>query len=335
MGPKRNLPCNPFDDDDDEIEEVVAQTSSLLASELCIDKPPDSSTGKGSDQVLLGRIITCKPCGRSTITAVLNRAWKTSDSWSISEIRPGLFRLQFSLRRDLEAILNRGPWTVKGAQMVIKPWPKELNIEEVDFSVASFWVKLLAVPPAFALPANIKRYAGLFGKVDEGCLNRRNRFFPEVRFQVEVNLDKPLCPGFFLDRANLPPIWIQAKFENLGLLCYKCGVLGHEAAECLQDRECLIKKQGFKEVPKYGAWMDVRSRIPTCFTGGGRVPLPSTNVSSGATKERSDSGDVQRVEDTRQDPGQVGEDREVPGQNRAPVNSDATEKQGKDTMVDG
>jgi hypothetical protein len=39
--------------------------------------------------------------------------------------------------------------------------------------------------------------------------------------------------GFPLDRKPIHPLWIQFKFEKLGLFCYECGMLGHDIKDCV------------------------------------------------------------------------------------------------------
>ena len=94
------------------------------------------------------------------------------EKWFIKELKPGIFMIQFLQRSDREAFLAWCPWTVKGIQLVVKTWPKNLNFDEVDFTYTLFWVRLSEIPSAYAHTQSIKKYAGFFGKVREGSLDR-------------------------------------------------------------------------------------------------------------------------------------------------------------------
>jgi hypothetical protein len=35
-------------------------------------------------------------------------------------------------------VMDNGPWNVKGALLVLKPWPQEFTYEEVDLNTCAF-----------------------------------------------------------------------------------------------------------------------------------------------------------------------------------------------------
>ncbi|OMO50761.1 Zinc finger, CCHC-type [Corchorus capsularis] len=70
------------------------------------------------------------------------------------------------------------------------------------------------------------------------------------RWEVEIDVKKPLMSGFWVPRVDKERIWAEIRYERLADFCYNCGRLGHIEKNCEyaenQDR-----------VQKYGAWMCV------------------------------------------------------------------------------
>lgn len=73
-----------------------------------------------------------------------------------------------------------------------------------------------------------------------------------MRYRIEVDVNKPILAGFFLERRERQPTWIGLKYEKLPNICYKCGVLNHETRSCTN----MTEKQG----PDFGAWLKAEDR---------------------------------------------------------------------------
>lgn len=177
---------------------------------------------------------------------------------------------QFRMKKDRDLVLNRAHWTIKGAQILVKPWQEYLTLEEIDFLHCPLWIRLYGLPLAAINQNSVRRFADFFGEIEECNIRPHDRFGAWVKFKVSISLTKTIFPGFFLDRENRPPLWIQTKHENIGLFYYRCGRLGHVQMECCRRTDMLIMKEGFDAIPVYGEWLAISSEIQTCFTAGGR-----------------------------------------------------------------
>jgi hypothetical protein len=75
-----------------------------------------------------------------------------------------------------------------------------------------------------------------------------------IRIRVEVDVSAPLIPGLFLPRKDLSDVWIGLKYEKLSDLCYKCGVIGHDANSCTSNIMHLTNPFGHC-IPAFGVWL--------------------------------------------------------------------------------
>jgi hypothetical protein len=181
---------------------------------------------------LLGRLISPSPPSVLTVCDFLLHAWKFATPFTV-DLLPGdrlLFTVTFG---DLVGkIMNNGPWNVKGALIVVKPWTPEQTIEEVDLSTCAFWVQVQGLPLQNLIAVNDIKIGKFIG-IDvlnvengdkEGIIAHHH-----LHIRILINVLQPLVLGFFLPSQDLPSIWIKFKFERLADYC---GLIGHRKYFC-------------------------------------------------------------------------------------------------------
>jgi hypothetical protein len=151
---------------------------------------------------------------------------------------------------------NKRPWTLKGAHLNLQEWRPDLTWEEVDFSWPTFWIQVHGLPPCWQNKENLERIGGKAGRVKEVdsvgeniCQGRRF-----IRIRVDVNITKPLLPGFFLPRPGLNDLWINLKYEKLPDTCFNYGLLDHDGRTCGINPLKQSNQFGVKFLA-YGQWM--------------------------------------------------------------------------------
>lgn len=181
---------------------------------------------------LVGKLVADKVVNVVAVKAVINRAWNLKQNVSISCLAPNTFLFGFSNSQDRGRVLNTGPWSISGFHLVVTVWPPSLVLEEIDFSLSSFWVQVHGLPPDRMSHENVLKIGALNGTLSVmdsppvGPISWR-KF---VRFKVEFNVWNPLKTGFVLKRQDRQDVWIQFHYERLRFLLSLW-----EALSCLQS----------------------------------------------------------------------------------------------------
>ncbi|CAL1372433.1 unnamed protein product [Linum trigynum] len=133
------------------------------------------------------------------------------------------------------------------------------------------WIQLAALKVHFYHREVLTSLGNLIGrtiKLDFHTMNRQRRKF--ARLAVEIDMSKPLVPRIYLDDH-----WQKVEYENLPVVCFECGKVGHKADNCHKIRPAVSPNQpplaGDHRVatpvtvadevnPGFGPWMLVSKR---------------------------------------------------------------------------
>lgn len=128
-------------------------------------------------------------------------------------------------------ILESGPWNVDNRLFNVLPWPRDLVIEEVNFSGIKFWIQIHNVPLGVMTDGtarSIARRVGEVLEVEDPIKVPR----PYLRVRVKLDGQKPLYSGFYEPRGGPKRRRICVKYERLREFCYRCGRIGHSCKFC-------------------------------------------------------------------------------------------------------
>lgn len=252
-----------------ELGDVVEQTRKMLSSELVLTLPEEEEYPElyANYNLFLARVCSDKPVGRGLIRDVIQQLWRSRAEWTVEEVRPGMFKMRFWDMNQLKFVLDKRPWAVKGNQMIIRRWPPELRLTEVNMDLCPFWVQGHGLPPKFQSEKMAKELAPLIGdflQYHQGW-GGRGGMGDYLRMQCEVDVSKPLMAGFFLNRGEGHMSWIQFKYERLANFCYKCGKIGHGQGDCKEIETAMVNSIHGPKVVMYGPRLRSESRLESCF----------------------------------------------------------------------
>ncbi|KAK7832799.1 uncharacterized protein CFP56_026224 [Quercus suber] len=205
---------------------------------------------------LVGKLLLDRVINKSVIKAIILKAWRTSRSVQIVDLKENIFLFKFACEGDRKRILELGPCYFEGCPIILKMWHQNLSVKDMDFSSIPIWMQVHNLPIEYMSKENAKELGALVGEVIEVDFtgNRGICMSKFIRVRVELKVDNPLWSGFFLDRQPQSDLWIHFKYERIADICYKCGRLGHLKARC-----SWVDHSGKQLNPKepfgFGPWM--------------------------------------------------------------------------------
>lgn len=113
---------------------------------------------------------------------------------------------------------------------VVKKWPLELALEEVEMETVPFQVQTRGVPLCLVTMDNVKRLtkdAEVFLEMEDPA--KAQGFF---RVRVLVNTADPLVNECWHKKELNHKTWVEFGYERLQDFCYRCGRIGHVNNEC-------------------------------------------------------------------------------------------------------
>jgi hypothetical protein len=158
----------------------------------------------------------------------LKAIWKTNNGFSCVDLGLGFFLIKFENRDDFEDVLRNGPWFIGENFLSIRPWVPDFRASDASVSSVAVWVRLPELPVEYYHKDSLMHIGSGIGPVLRVDFNTasgaRGRF---ARLCLQLDLDKPLIRTVRVGKLKLAVV-----YEGIGLLCFKCGKLGHKQEWC-------------------------------------------------------------------------------------------------------
>ena len=134
----------------------------------------------------------------------------------------------FDLVKDYQHALMNGPGFVRDQYLHVQAWEADFHPHIAKISITAVWIHLENLPIEYYNPDFLKHLGHKLGKLLKviaiTSATIRGRY---ARLCVQINTANPLPK-----RVKLGAFWQNIVYENLPLLCYQCGQLGHRELHC-------------------------------------------------------------------------------------------------------
>jgi hypothetical protein len=152
---------------------------------------------------LVGHIISQKTQNNHSVNAALIKAWFFANPFSFVVLGPNMFLFKFTDKEHISKILGQ-VWNVNGYLLALQPWSPNATLGDLSLKPVPFWIQVHGLPlNNMSLTNSIaigKRLGNLLKIDSTNGVDSTFRIF--LRLQVEVDVSKPLNPGFLITRMD-------------------------------------------------------------------------------------------------------------------------------------
>ncbi|KAJ8758855.1 hypothetical protein K2173_002634 [Erythroxylum novogranatense] len=185
---------------------------------------------------LVGSFLTKKPIHAQSMKDTLASLWRPVMGVYIKEIDPNRFIFQFFHERDMQRVLEDGPWTFDNQLLLLKQLCSTDQPESMILYKTEFWLQVHKLPIRFMskkVAQTIESFLGEFVKSDPNNFIGIWRNYMRIRVAVDVN--KVIKHEMKIKRQGGDWVMLSFKYERLPVVCFVCGLLGHTENFCQVD----------------------------------------------------------------------------------------------------
>lgn len=131
------------------LEEAYADLSLNKDKEegLILEDIPEDTNTAGLYRCLVGRFVTNKKVNFMVMQDTLASIWRPVKGVFMEETsRMNMFIFKFFHDRDMQRVLEDGPWTFNQQVLLIKKFNMDEQLKDVKLSELSMWVQIYDVP---------------------------------------------------------------------------------------------------------------------------------------------------------------------------------------------
>ena len=140
----------------------------------------------------------------------------------------GFYSIRFSLKEDMDAVLEKGSWFIGGHFLSIRPWEPSFKPSTANVSLMAVWVRLHELPMELYETEVLKQVGTSIGKVlridTHTAMEARGRY---AKLCIQVDINKPLIDTILIGKFEQPVM-----YEGIHEFCFSCGRIGHKKASC-------------------------------------------------------------------------------------------------------
>ncbi|CAH9135339.1 unnamed protein product [Cuscuta epithymum] len=181
------------------------------------------------------------------------------NTWGVSCIvnthSKGWIIFKFQNDEDRSKVLNGGPYTIFGIQLMLKALSEDFSFDDEEFLKVPIWVKFPNLHMKLWNEEAMSEVASMVGvplSTDKITQNRSNHHFARVLIEVDVSKPPPL--SFPIRLPSCKVVKQMVVYETFPNFCFHCKIYGHHPFICKklvakeQDESIVEKEKESEEI---------------------------------------------------------------------------------------
>lgn len=165
------------------------------------------------------------------VLARLKQRWQLKGPMQLIDLSNDFFIVRFLLEEDLNYVLTGGPWVIAGQYLTMQKWRPNFDPDLEQISRLTIWARLSGLYVEYFTKETVKPIGDLLGTIHKvDCHTIAQSRGKYARVCVEIVTSKPLKPFLIVEGKQ-----VRVEYENLPLICFKCGRIGHSKDHCVDD----------------------------------------------------------------------------------------------------
>lgn len=141
---------------------------------------------------LAGKLWTETSFNTRAFKQTIVDAWRLKKLVEVQELGKNLFLFLFSTKRDLDNVLNSGPWSFDRHILVLKRISGTEQPSEMNLGTALFWARVYDLPLRLRTVSMASKLGNMMGSFEEADNRDSNRLCKFLRLKATIDLSKPL-----------------------------------------------------------------------------------------------------------------------------------------------
>ncbi|KAM5576814.1 hypothetical protein ABKV19_007583 [Rosa sericea] len=216
------------------VDAMAARLASSLAiaeGKKQVDLRPTQGQGlRQSEVFMVGKLLTARDFKIRSFLGMFRNAWRTNGSLQVEEAEGQRILVTLSDPSDRVRIWKGAPWGYNHAPVALACYDGVIPVEKVPLTMASYWITLQGIPPAFKSERVMTMIGYTLGEFKE--IDKVGKKAGKLRIRVEIPLAKPLPFKRWYWVEDAVEFLCKFKYDKLFGRCSTCGLVIHVGLPC-------------------------------------------------------------------------------------------------------